>query len=244
MAATETVTLSQVDDWLKNLPAAQFDFTKALGLCSIAIASSTKENFRGSHSPEGMPWLPLARPRINSKGSDKPLRDNGPLMASVTVRNAAGNVETITPTRLEFGTNLEYAGTHQYGATIFPTKSKYLAIPITKQAKQAGSPRNFAGLTYAWAKGPKLRGKLVEEVDTAGKRSTKRGKKGDRQQVELTKQKGKKGLTAAITHYLLLSSVTVPARPFLGWNEELTDEVGSIIADQAAKQLMDKRIAP
>lgn len=40
------------------------------------------------------------------------------------------------------------AGVHEYGATIHPKKAKNLAVPLTDEAKKAGSPRNIAGLKY------------------------------------------------------------------------------------------------
>lgn len=43
---------------------------------------------------------------------------------------------------------LTIAGVHEYGATIRPSQAKNLAIPLTKEAKNAGSPRNIAGLQF------------------------------------------------------------------------------------------------
>jgi phage gpG-like protein len=44
---------------------------------------------------------------------------------------------------VDIGTNLEYAPTHEYGGTIRAKQGKYLAIPLTKAARAAGSPRSF-----------------------------------------------------------------------------------------------------
>ena len=44
------------------------------------------------------------------------------------------------------------AHAHEYGATIRPKKGKYLAIPLTKEAQAAGSPRAFSDLYFVNAK--------------------------------------------------------------------------------------------
>ncbi len=121
MAATETATMLEVDAWVESLGSINVDFSSSLRLCMKAVVSNVLENFQGSHAPDGTPWLPLKHPRINSRGGDKPLRDKGLLMASVTSRASGNNVATITPNSMEYGTNLDYAPVHQYGATIFPT---------------------------------------------------------------------------------------------------------------------------
>ena len=102
---------------------------------AIMAASDVRNNFAKSVSPEGVPWRRLAYPRINSKGDDKPLRDTGILMASVYGRSD-GNSITV-------GTNLIYAALHQFGGVVRPVKAKWLAIPLTKEAKRAGSARRF-----------------------------------------------------------------------------------------------------
>jgi len=45
------------------------------------------------------------------------------------------------------------ANVHEFGATIKPTKGKYLAIPIKKEAK-GKSPRDFRNLTFIPGKNP------------------------------------------------------------------------------------------
>ncbi len=122
--ASETLSLEQFAGWASAQAAGLTDFTVPLKRCMLLLVSETKRNFAEGHAPDGTPWLPLARPRANSKGGDLPLRNMGFLMASVT---GAGNghVESLTPTELTYGTNLEYAATHQYGATILmPEQSR------------------------------------------------------------------------------------------------------------------------
>lgn len=61
---------------------------KVIGLI---LSADTKENFAGSHDPDGNAWVPLKRPRKGSKGKDKPLVDWGVLMANAAT--AAGEAE-------------------------------------------------------------------------------------------------------------------------------------------------------
>lgn len=40
--------------------------------------------------------------------------------------------------------------------------------------------------------------------------------------------------------FALVKSITIPARPFLGWNEDMADECGEIIGDYAEQQIAKK----
>lgn len=124
--ATQTVRLSDLAPWLASLGAdlARLSWKRPLKAAAVMLAASAKECFEQGQSPAGVPWAPLKRPRANSKGGDKPLRDKGLLMASLTARGM-NHIEDITDDRLEFGTNLDYAGIHQDGGTIhFPDKRR------------------------------------------------------------------------------------------------------------------------
>jgi hypothetical protein len=46
------------------------------------------------------------------------------------------------------GDLLMIAGVHEYGATIHAKNVKHLAIPLTAEAKDAGSPRSFSDLEF------------------------------------------------------------------------------------------------
>lgn len=228
MAAIETATVQQIEGWAARLGQVKFDFRNALDLCLISIISTVKGRFAGSHGPGGLAWPPLKRPRPNSKGTDRPLRDKNLLMGSLTSRQAPGHYEQITDSRLEYGSNMEYAGTHQYGATITPKTSKYLAIPISKQAYNVGRPRNWNGSELKFRpfknRGGKAAGVLYEK--------------------KTKQQRGGVTLKSAVGHYLLVTSVTVPARPFLGWDDDLLDDVGQILAEQAAKVMLQLPFDP
>jgi len=122
MAAPLELTLGQLSA-LANRKAAEIErlsFRPPLEVSKLLIVGATRQNFNQGRDPEGVPWLPLKRPRRRSKGGDLPLRDTGKLRASVT--GGARTVERITDTELIFGTNLEYAGFHQFGTRFIPKR--------------------------------------------------------------------------------------------------------------------------
>ncbi len=179
-------------------------FEPALKRCKLVLVAETKKNFANARAPDGTPWRPLQGSRV--RGGDKPLRDRGILMASVAAAGK-GNIATIGPDQLVYGTNIAYARIHQSGGTIRP-KGKALAIPATVEAMRAGSPRAFPGkLFIIWKKGDKSGG-LYEQ----------RGK-------NIKKQ------------FTLVSSVTIPARPFLGWNAPMVDTCTKILVEFWEQQL-------
>ena len=111
----------------------------------LLLIAAAKTNFDQGQGPDGAFWAPLRWPR--PRGGNKPLRDRGLLMASLTGMGQ-GHVEKLTDTSLEIGSNLEYASLHQYGGTVVPRPPRrYLAIPLTVEAQRVGSARAFPGLT-------------------------------------------------------------------------------------------------
>lgn len=93
----------------------------------------------------------------------------------------------------------------QFGATIKAKPGKALAIPLTKEAKRIGSPRknNFPRPLFVWKSG-------------SG-------------HAFLAERTGKDGLRL---QYILLQSVTIPARPFLGWSAETLAKIERILLDR------------
>lgn len=59
--------------------------------------------------------------------------------------------------------NVVYAAIHEFGGTITAKKAQYLAIPVTGDAKAAGSPRSFPGTLHAQGFGGAV-GTLVDEA--------------------------------------------------------------------------------
>lgn len=209
-----TLTLGQlsqhVADIARKMPAA--NFTQAMKYASQMMVADTKKNFAGSHTPDGQAWRLLAHPRP-SGGNAKPLRDTGALMASIQGRSDQHGAYV--------GTNVQSAALHQLGGVIRPKRGKYLAIPITKEAKRAGRARRFPRpLTPIIGRGGRS-GVLVELPRVKGKGKAKARRSG--------------GSRPGTVHYVLVRSVTVPARPFLGFGKQLIARIERMILDEAAK---------
>lgn len=223
-------------------------------LLSISIREDAKKNFDAGASPDGVPWAPLKFTR--ARGGDKPLRDRGILMASMQGRGP-GSVSIISGATLEQGTNLDYAGIHQSGGVIVPTKGEYLAIPRTPEAARAGSPRQFPRPLFAIF--GKQGGVLIERASEAVRqrgelrrlkgrlaRALKRvrrkdGSRGDRdaniefmrariKQLSASRPKKPKGKSKPGTvHFILTKRVAIPARPFLGFGKRLIDACERVV---------------
>lgn len=104
------------------------------------------------------------------------------------------------------------AHAHEYGATIKPKKGKYLAIPLTKEAEEAGSPRAFNNLRFVNAKG----GNLLMVRD---------------------KKKGR-GKTESEALFLLVKSITLPERSFIRSSFDANqDKLGDIVTGAVEKVL-------
>lgn len=97
----------------------------------VVVRGGVMEHFDQSVSPDGTPWKPLAHQRPN--GGDKPLRDKGLLMASVSA--------LVTEDEIEIRANAPGARLHNFGGTVVPVNAKALAIPISKEAQNYTSPR-------------------------------------------------------------------------------------------------------
>jgi phage virion morphogenesis protein len=117
----------------------------------VALTSDVKRRFQTSTAPDGARWRPLKfkRPR----GGNKPLLDTGRLMASITGRS--------TPTEIVVGTAHPAAALHQFGGTVRPKKGQYLAIPLTREAQRAGSPRRMKGTKKVPLFARRVAGQLV-----------------------------------------------------------------------------------
>lgn len=226
MGAVETLNLTGLVEWARSRgkALAQKDFVRPFKVARLLLIAQTKESFAGGHAPDGTPWAPLAHPRPRTGGADVPLRDTGILMGSVTGKGQ-GNIDVIDEEGLTFGTNLDRAAIHQYGGTIQPTKAGALAIPLTKDAARAGSPRNFPrplGMVKRPGKPPLL-------VETTS------GRRGKRKDFIGPTPLGKGAKT--IFHYVLMRSVRIPARPFLGFAAKTIAKIQDAFAEFMARKL-------
>ncbi len=92
-------------------------FLTALGDLEL---SKTKKRFIDQVDPENRPWVPTVRKALDP--SARILRKSSNLFNSIT-RQVQGNSVFI-------GTNVQYAETHQNGATIRPVTSDFLRFKI------------------------------------------------------------------------------------------------------------------
>jgi len=84
-----------------------------------AMVESTRRRFDDGTGPDGSPW-PISL-RAQFEGG-KTLIDSAALKGSITHIAATDQVE--------WGTNMDYAGTHQFGATITPKSADALRFSI------------------------------------------------------------------------------------------------------------------
>ena len=210
-----TLDLADLPAWAeaqaKGVQAAGTDLRPAWRDVGLLFVSDTRENFADSHGPGGSPWaaLKFARPA----GGDRPLYSTGMLMASF-VAGGAGHVEEATGSTFVWGSNHQTAGVHQDGATILPRNGRLLAIPLTPKAAHY-SPRGSKDLPAFPDPLFLLRGKSGKPVLATG------GKRGGR----LTPQ------------YVLVPSVTIPARPMIGFHERLLVRLDDVLLDRLTAAL-------
>jgi phage gpG-like protein len=142
------------------------DLAKAIG---VILVAGVRRRFRQASAGP-----PLKRPRAG--GGGPPLLDTGVLRNSYTARVEADGASV--------GSALPQARLHEFGGTVRAKRAKYLAVPLTVQAKRAGSPRRMPKLTFRpFAKGKP--GGVLSRDDGRGRRTD---------------------------HFLLVPEVTVPAR--------------------------------
>ncbi|NOR63253.1 MAG: phage virion morphogenesis protein [Rhodobacteraceae bacterium] len=132
--ATALAALSQAHDTLEY-PLGMYE---AIG---ASMVESTKQRFDRGESPEGNPWPVSLRAQFEG---GKTLIDKGALKQSIThIADQNG---------VEIGTNMHYAATHQFGATISASGADALrfSIPgigfITKKSVTIPA-RPFIGLS-------------------------------------------------------------------------------------------------
>lgn len=182
--------------------AAPKDFTPVMNQIGAQLKRITATAFRSQSDPTtGAAWPktgPLAlATRPGGGGAGKALRDTGVLFQSIN-----GTPPVVTATSVSIGSNLIYAGIHQTGGTIRPRNSKFLAIPLTREARKAGSARRWLDQRKAAGKPGFFAGRAIMGYEDG---------------------KGTKGY-GYVAHWALVSSVTIRARPYLGYSER--DAVG------------------
>lgn len=163
----------------KKIVSKLGDLSSAMQSIGAAGVSSTRRNFDAGTTPYGEPWKPL------KLRQGDPLKQTGRMMMSITSSLSGSGASMGVTIGSNYGRQAggdSIVRLHHFGGVIRPKNAKALAIPLTKAAMNAGSPRGFGGLRLVWPKGKK-HGWLVE----GSKKSS-------------------------VIHYLLVKSVNVPAR--------------------------------
>ena len=131
--------LDPLEDAIKSLITASSDLTPLMDEIGDAMVAQTKQRFQEGVDPEGNPWPPSIRAL---EQSGKTLIDSGRLSTEIN--------HEASPFSVIWGSNLKYAETHQFGATITAKNGKSLAFRIGDQTvfkKSVTIPkRAFLGL--------------------------------------------------------------------------------------------------
>ncbi|MFG6462306.1 phage virion morphogenesis protein [Roseateles sp. DXS20W] len=100
--------------------------------------TSTQLRFRTQVDPSGKPWVKSWR-ALNEGGQTMSL--------SRRLRNSIAY--EARETGVAWGTNVAYAAQRNFGGVIRAKAGPFLSIPVTPEARRAGSPRNFGELHVA-----------------------------------------------------------------------------------------------
>jgi len=149
-AASVSFELREIDA-VKNLLAdAALDSDergRLLRSIGVEMESQTRERFDTRRSPEGDSWKALAQKTAEyymdaGMGHRSILVGTGMLRDSVTSEVESGAWSALV------GATMEYAATHQFGATIRPRAAKALAVPGHGMLRKATIPaRPYLGVS-------------------------------------------------------------------------------------------------
>lgn len=114
------------------------DATPAMQAIGRVLKTSAQLRFREGRGPDGTAWQQSFRAQLEGGQT---------LSLTRRLRNSISYKADQTST--EVGTNVAYAAIHQFGGVIRAKSGPFLAIPITQQARRAGSPRNMKHLVVA-----------------------------------------------------------------------------------------------
>lgn len=117
----------------------------------IILVNDWRGRIRDGRDIHGRKFKPLKYGR--PEGGNLPLQNSGRLPASISA--------TADATGWTVSTTHPGAALLNYGGTVRPKRAKFLAIPLTKQAKRAGSPRRMKGTKAVPLFARKVGGKLV-----------------------------------------------------------------------------------
>jgi len=208
--------LQQFFKELESVLSGPLDFTGYFDRAELALKTAALNCFDQGVDPNGNPWAPVKFRVRDSGGTLQPLRDRGLLMASMTSDSGSGAIRERGNDFLRYGTNLIYAGVHQFGHRMTPKQASFLCMPMTLEALRAGSPKNFPRPLRPVINKSKDGGVLIEDEP----KDQEPKKKGERQEKPND-----------IVHYIMTKEAVIPARPFLGYTEKLADKMALILDD-------------
>ena len=203
------LTIPELIEKLERLKDVEFQkaiIRDSLEEAKEIAAVGVREHFVESRGPEGEPWAELKNPRPGDNGKGPPLVDTLGLFSSIKVYTDGES--------LYLSTNHVGARLQHYGGKVLPRRTKYLAIPATREAKDAGSPRNFDGELH-----PRI------------------GKRGGVLLGVPTQSIGPDGKGEEVVQYYLSLGVDVPARPFLGFSESTRQKIKNLIMGKFMKTI-------
>jgi len=155
MAAAVEFNLNEIDAVKKLLARASLgagDRAQLLRAVGAEAEAQTKERFETKVSPDGNTWKELAEKTAayyaeNGMTGGSLLVRGGYLRDSVTHNVEGGSWAVIV------GATMEYAATHQFGATITPKTAKALAVPGYGFLKKVTIPaRPYLGVSESDAR--------------------------------------------------------------------------------------------
>lgn len=121
------MSLAEFGQWCgrKAEDLRRIDLRPAWDEVTLLLASATRLNIEGAHTPEGTAWLPFKRKPGRKRGgaSAKLLRDKGLLMGSYTA-GAQYHVDQRTADTLAWGSDLDRAAWHQDGTKTIPAREQ------------------------------------------------------------------------------------------------------------------------
>lgn len=114
------------------------DMSPAMRGMARVLKTGAQMRFRSAKGPDGDAWVKSRR-----------AAEEGGQTLSLSRRLRNSITTSATATTASVGSNVVYAAIHQFGGVIRAKKGPFLAIPMTPQARSAGSPTRMPGL-HVW----------------------------------------------------------------------------------------------
>lgn len=199
---------------LRGMARAGVDMGPPLTAFGNHMQSIVPRSIEEQKDPEtGAPWprpsdLTLSL-RPGGGGGGKRNFDNGRL-----ARSFMGTTR-VTRTGVSIHSNLPYALTQQEGGTIRPRNAKYLAVPLDRQAKRAGSARRW------W-----------EKAEAQGREPFVLRRGSGSLTIMARSRQGSKKLVA---YFRLVKQITIQPAPFAGFKNEDRELFAGLLTAHVAR---------